>query len=453
MEVDFIFFYPVSDFMLNTFGLGFFFLDMVLDISAVVDFYQKEAYVSMGVLIFLLLGSSVLLQIFSWLWYNYSSGDERNCLDKYLYLEKYLKGIFCGVLHVCQLGLILRFAGMMEISLRNLKTRTAKKEGIAVYLTHDLSMLRLIETFSENAPQLTLMITIILQREDVEWVTGLKTVVSFAAISISLVMYHRSMRSFQTDKNQMTWTSSLVYFLWNFLLIAPRVAAIALFASTPPLGMIAVHFVCLWLALFLWAWHQKTDFMENEGNGWEWLYRATVALIWYFSWFNVSQGGSRRRSIIYHSMIAVDIMLLMGRWWWCWHSDQDPSIFGVSALAVFLPALGGSYTLGIIVKIWYYKKIHPNKTATEESGDDERAPACLEGVVSGEDTVTTPLPVDSSPSPQPPPRPLTGAQKRCAKLNVDQIALLSGGAIECSAPQQVSLLLHTTDHFMCCSPQ
>ena len=60
----------------------------------------------------------------------------------------------------------------MEISLRNLKTRTAKKEGIAVYLTHDLSMLRLIETFSESAPQLILMITVILQREDVEWVTG-----------------------------------------------------------------------------------------------------------------------------------------------------------------------------------------------------------------------------------------------------------------------------------------
>ena len=132
---------------------------------------------------------------------------------------------------------------------------------------------------------------------------------SFATISISVVMYHRSMRSFQKDKAQMTVTSSLVYFLWNFLLIAPRVAAIALFASTLPLGMIAVHFICLWLALFLWAWRQKTDFMDSLAG--EWLYRATVALIWYFSWINVSQGGSRRRSIIYHSMIAVDIMLLL----------------------------------------------------------------------------------------------------------------------------------------------
>ena len=109
MEDDFIFFYPFSDFMLNIGGLGFFFLDVVLDVWAVFSFYQEEAYVSMGLLIFLLLGSSVLLQIFSWIWYNYSSEEERSCLGKYMYLEKYLKKrIFCGVLHVCQLGLFLR---------------------------------------------------------------------------------------------------------------------------------------------------------------------------------------------------------------------------------------------------------------------------------------------------------------------------------------------------------
>lgn len=242
---------------------------------------------------------------------------------------------------------------------------------------------------------------------------GLKTLGSFATISISVVMYHRSMRSFQKDKAEMTWTSSLVYFLWNLLLIAPRVAAIALSASILPLGMIAVHFICLWLALIFWAWRQETDFMDSPCG--EWLYRATIALIWYFSWFNVSQGGSRGRSIIYHSMIAVDIMLLLGLWWW-WNSDQDPSIFGVPALAVFI-SVGGSYILGILGKIVYYKIFHPKKKATEESGDDERQPACLEEEPLGMDEVDIPFSVEvQSPLPQPPPRPLTGAQKRMQRL-------------------------------------
>lgn len=40
-----------------------------------------------------------------------------------------------------------------------------KEQGseYAVYLTHDLSMLRLIETFCESAPQLTLMIYVMLR--------------------------------------------------------------------------------------------------------------------------------------------------------------------------------------------------------------------------------------------------------------------------------------------------
>lgn len=42
----------------------------------------------------------------------------------------------------------------------------------AVYLSHDLGMLRLIETFSESAPQLVLMLTIMLQSDDLAPVPG-----------------------------------------------------------------------------------------------------------------------------------------------------------------------------------------------------------------------------------------------------------------------------------------
>lgn len=47
-----------------------------------------------------------------------------------------------------------------------------KTEDITVSLTHDLSMLRIIETFSESAPQLMLMLTIILQTGHLDPVTG-----------------------------------------------------------------------------------------------------------------------------------------------------------------------------------------------------------------------------------------------------------------------------------------
>lgn len=47
-------------------------------------------------------------------------------------------------------------------------------KDLAVCLSHDLSMLRLVETFSESAPQLVLMLTIILRRNQLYSVTGVE---------------------------------------------------------------------------------------------------------------------------------------------------------------------------------------------------------------------------------------------------------------------------------------
>ncbi|KAL0165598.1 hypothetical protein M9458_037442, partial [Cirrhinus mrigala] len=62
-------FFHFLEYLFTLVGLLSFLLDIVLDVWTVVSFYQDGAYVYMAVLIFLLLGSSVLLQVFSWLWY------------------------------------------------------------------------------------------------------------------------------------------------------------------------------------------------------------------------------------------------------------------------------------------------------------------------------------------------------------------------------------------------
>lgn len=62
--------YSCLDLGLNVLGLSFLLLDIVLDIWAVVSFYQDRAYVSLAILVLLLVGSSVLTQAFSWSWYS-----------------------------------------------------------------------------------------------------------------------------------------------------------------------------------------------------------------------------------------------------------------------------------------------------------------------------------------------------------------------------------------------
>ncbi|KAJ8355223.1 hypothetical protein AAFF_G00085040 [Aldrovandia affinis] len=146
-------------------------------------------------------------------------------------------------------------------------------------------------------------------------------------------MYHRSLRSFLVDKTQQSYASSALYFLWNLLLIAPRVAALALLGSALPC-LVPAHFLCLWLPLFLWAWLQRTDFMDSVGG--EWLYRGAVALVWYFSWFSVAEGRSRGRSLIYHAFMAADGALLLAVWWTL--RDEELTQAYAAALLISLPA-------------------------------------------------------------------------------------------------------------------
>ncbi|CAB1320417.1 unnamed protein product [Coregonus sp. 'balchen'] len=175
-------------------------------------------------------------------------------------------------------------------------------------------------------------------------------------------MYHRSLRSFLPDKAKQGWCSSVVFFMWNLLLIGPRVAAVALFTSVFPC-FIAAHFLSSWMVLFFFVLRLKTDFMESAGG--EWLYRATVGLIWYFSWFNVAEGHTRWQSTFYHTWIGVDIGMLCGLW--VWQMSKNPPYFELPLDPyVILGIMISLYIAGLCLKVIYYKFCHPKITKLGE---------------------------------------------------------------------------------------
>ncbi len=78
-----------------------------------------------------------------------------------------------------------RYAGVIETSTMDFLHRIDHfrndvqhniREDLDVKLKHDFLMLRLFETFSESAPQLTLMMSITLQRGEMELITGLSQI-------------------------------------------------------------------------------------------------------------------------------------------------------------------------------------------------------------------------------------------------------------------------------------
>ncbi|XP_042633111.1 XK-related protein 8-like [Cyprinus carpio] len=371
-------------------GLILFLVDIVLDIWTVVSFYQDGAYVYMAVMIFLLLGSSVLLQVFSWLWYSDSLDKIETKVEKFTDRHSLIKPF-----HFLQLGVYLRFASQFSVFFSILlqfipntdsfnSTTTVfcsepRHQHGCNYIPHShihLILFNYIQCFS---------------------VSGLKILTSAAGIALSVALYHRSMRIYLPEKRKMSWISTGVYFLWNLLLIIPRVTALALFCSVLPCYIIA-HFLSLWMLLVLVAWSQKTDHMKSPG--WEWLFRVAVGLIWYFSWFNVSKKGSIKvKMVLYYIFMALDTMLLLGLW--CWKVFEYA---GCLHPFIVIPTLLGLYIIGILVKIIYYRWFHPKITDPREGQIKQAATYNTDltdsTVSSLEDIAAAPV------------QPLTGALKR-----------------------------------------
>eukprot|EP00066_Takifugu_rubripes_P018297 XP_011607563.1 PREDICTED: XK-related protein 8 isoform X1 [Takifugu rubripes] len=355
--------YSWIDFVFSVIGVFTFFVDWGADVWVATEFYSRGDFFWFGLLVSLMVLSSVLVQMFSWFWLKYDRELPDVCRQSgggtVLFGDRVQ---LSWLLHVLQLGFLCRHISAIRQGFR-VWWRQQEGSEYAVYLTHDLSMLRLIETFSESAPQLTLMVHVMLCTNRARTVQFVSVAASTTSIAWMVVDYHRSLRAFLPDKAKQGWGSSLIYFLWNFLLIAPRVAALALFASVVG-GFVAVHFLLLWCVFVMWAWLQGTEFMDSVcGEG---LYRATVGIIWYFSWFNVAEGQTRGRSIIYHSFITTDggILLLT---WWCYRDPVQTEPYGLALLVTLL----FSYLLGLLFKTVYYCCFHPTmrRPPARESSD------------------------------------------------------------------------------------
>ncbi|KAL7830128.1 hypothetical protein SRHO_G00312550 [Serrasalmus rhombeus] len=114
---------------------------------------------------------------------------------------------------------------------------------------------------------------------------------------------------------------------------------------------------------------EAEDFMDTEGG--ESLYRATVGLIWYFSWCNVSKGKTKVKSIIYHVCMGADMVLLLVLWFWKRSVESarlSPLPVNPYILIGGLPVL---YITGLLLKLLYYWKFHPNCPSLRFGDGDE----------------------------------------------------------------------------------
>lgn len=321
-----------------------FLLDLACDLWATVQYLLVGRYLWAALVLALLGFSSVQLQLFSWIWLTADPPELHGSLPS----RRFLAG-----LHLLQLGYLYRcFQGLKQgLLMWHQELPSEYDLAYADFLSMDISMLRLFESFLEATPQLTLVLAIVLQSGQAEYYQWFGIFSSFLGISWALLDYHRSLRSCLPSKSNLGWSSSAIYFLWNLLLLGPRIFVVALFSAFFPY-YIALHFLTLWLVMLFWAWLQGTKFMPDPRS--EWLYRMMVAIILYFSWFNMSRGRTRGRAIIHLIFILSDSALLVTT-----VVTSSTWLPNETLLPTWLTIGGACFLLGQAFRLIYYLYLHP----------------------------------------------------------------------------------------------
>ncbi|XP_010889673.1 XK-related protein 4 [Esox lucius] len=260
-----------------------------------------------------------------------------------------------SVIHILQLGQIWRYFHAIYLGIRSRRSGEHDRWRFywrMVYEFADVSMLHLLATFLESAPQLVLQLCIIIQTHKLQAVQGMTAAASLVSLAWALASYQKALRDSRDDKKPISYLAVIIQFCWHFFTIAARVITFALFASVFQLYF-GIFIVLHWCIMTFWIVHCETEFCITKWE--EIVFDMVVGIIYIFSWFNVKEGRTRCRLFIYYFVILLENTAL-GALWYLYRVPQSTDAFAVPALCVIF----SSFLTGVVFMLMYYTFFHPN---------------------------------------------------------------------------------------------
>ncbi|XP_066434426.1 XK-related protein 4 [Eleutherodactylus coqui] len=258
-------------------------------------------------------------------------------------------------IHILQLGQLWRYFHTIYLGIRS--RRCAENDRWKfywkmVYEYADVSMLHLLATFLESAPQLVLQLCIVVQTRSLQAIQGLTAAASLVSLAWALASYQKALRDSRDDKKPISYMAVIIQFCWHFFTIAARVITFALFASVFQLYF-GIFIVLHWCIMTFWIVHCETEFCITKWE--EIVFDMVVGIIYIFSWFNVKEGRTRCRLFIYYFVILLENTAL-STLWYIYKAPQILDAFAIPALCVVF----SSFLTGIVFMLMYYAFFHPN---------------------------------------------------------------------------------------------
>ncbi|XP_077594911.1 XK-related protein 6b [Stigmatopora nigra] len=348
-------------------ALVVFFWDVCSDVWLAAHYYRGRHFLWSAVTLFFVLVPSVLVQILSFRWFvqDYTEGalgsvqglSSRRAVavaalrrDRCCRISVWL---WQSALHVFQMGQVWRYVRTMYLGVQSHRQKENQRRfyWAMMYEYADVNMLRLLETFLESAPQLVLQLCIMIQSNEAQWQQCSSVLSSLLSLAWVLASYHKLLRDSRDDKQSMSYRGALVHLFWRLFTISSRVLSFALFASVFHIYF-GIFVVLHWCAMAFWVIHGGTDFCMSKWE--EVLFNMVVGVVYVFCWFNVQEGRTRFRMVIYYTVVLLENALLSG----LWYAYRDPAT--TDAFASY--ALGGvflCFASGVACMVLYYGVLHP----------------------------------------------------------------------------------------------
>ncbi|XP_042197801.1 XK-related protein 7 [Callorhinchus milii] len=317
------------------------------------------------------------------------------------------------LIHILQLGQVWRYLRAMYLGIQSRWHQDHERRHFywrMMFESADINMLRLLETFLKNAPQLVLQLSIMVQRNQIETLQGLSAGASLLSLAWMIASYQKILRDSRDDEMPMSYKAAVVQTLWHLFTIGARVVAFSLFASVFQLYF-GIFIVTHWCIMTFWIIHGETDFCMSKWE--EIIYNMVVGIIYIFCWFNVKEGRTRCRMSIYYLITICENTTLTV----LWYLYRDSRITDFYAL-IIVCVVFSSFALGMFFMFIYYGALHPNGPMFGSQG------GCIDG---GEQEAVTHLPAEV----------VTTAPRGLTQCRTTAVELMPGDRDSCLAVFQV----------------
>ncbi|XP_029833282.3 XK-related protein 6 [Ixodes scapularis] len=326
--------FTTFDALLTVLSIATFFSDIATDVIVVTQYARSELWVYAGMTLFFVVMPSIVVNLFSLRWHIHDKRGSR----------------VAWVVNVLQLGVLHRYLLSLKTGLRAERTQDPD-DFQDLYQQHsDLCMLRLFDSFLESAPQLVLQLYIMVTYEDWNLWTGISALLSLLSLGWGIAAYGKAMRLYRAEKKQLSWTGLILQTVWRFGTMTSRVTAMVLLASVcGPWTLLILG--CHWLLMTVWVTLHNTDFCPSRWE--ERVYNAVVGVIYTFCFFNIEEGHSRRRVVLFYAFTATQNMAFLLVY--CLAQEHDPTHVAAASAVVLT-----SFATGMCCMALYYRFFHPS---------------------------------------------------------------------------------------------